>query len=146
MSPERLDPQQSPSGDHDSLRFPSHPASLGEVRRFVRSRMERVRLDPPDTDDLVLAVSEACTNAVLHSHSEHFDLTLNVHADRIEIEVSDQGVFTYRSPDPDPVAVGGHGIRLMTLLMDQVLIRRGTERRPGTTVALVKLLEAGSPA
>jgi serine/threonine-protein kinase RsbW len=108
--------------------------------------MEGIQLDPPAADDLLLAVSEACTNAVLHSHSEHFDLVLNVHSDRIEIEVSDQGVFTYRPPDPDPVAVGGHGIRLMTLLTDQVLIRRGTERRPGTTVALVKLLESSSPA
>ena len=131
--------------DQDLLRFPAHPASLGEVRRVVRSRMAEASLDSQAADDLLLAVSEACTNAVLHSHSHHFDLTLNVYADRIEIEVSDEGVFTYRAPDPDPVAVGGHGIRLMTLLMDQVLIRRGTERRPGTTVVMVKVLPEASP-
>jgi anti-sigma regulatory factor (Ser/Thr protein kinase) len=136
----------SPEVDEDLLRFPSHPSSLGEVRRFVRSRMAEAPLDSQAADDMLLAVSEACTNAVLHSHSERVELTLNVHADRVEIEISDQGVFRHRAPDPDPVAVGGHGIRLMTLLMDQVLIRRGTERRPGTTVVLVKLLDEGSPA
>jgi hypothetical protein len=37
--------------------------------------------------------------------------------------------------------LGGNGIPLMTALMDEVSVRRGTARRPGTDVRLVKRLE-----
>lgn len=128
--------------DLEARRFPADAAALAEVRCFVRDRTDEAALDPQTADDLLLAVSEACANVVLHSSSEHFDLSWARHPDRVEVRVKDQGVFGHRPPDPDMVPVGGHGIRLMTLLVDRVLIRRGSTRRPGTTVVLMKGLSA----
>ena len=130
----------------ETARFASRPTALSEVRRFVRGWSRSAGLDRSAADDVLLAVSEACANVVLHSNSDHIDLSAAVHRDRVEVRVADQGVFTHRPPDPELVPIGGHGIRLMTLLVDRVLIRRGTKRRPGTTVVLVKLLPEGPAA
>lgn len=128
--------------DLETRRFRADAAALSEVRSFVRDRTHEAGIDPQTADDVLLAVSEACANVVLHSSSEHLDLSWVHQVDRVEVRVKDQGVFKHRPPDPDLVPVGGHGIRLMTLLVDRVLIRRGSTRRPGTTVVLVKAIPA----
>ncbi len=49
--------------------FRAHPSSLYQVRQFIRQQAENASLNGEITDDLLLAVSEACVNAVLHSSS-----------------------------------------------------------------------------
>jgi anti-sigma regulatory factor (Ser/Thr protein kinase) len=39
---------------------------------------------------------------------------------------------------PELDGQGGHGIPLMMALMDEVVVREGTEETPGTLVRLVK--------
>jgi len=90
------------------------------------------------TDALVLAVSEACSNAILHSDSSEIAVTWAVFPDRVEILVKDDGLFHRRIPAPELDGDGHRGIPLMMALLDQVGISGGTETRPGTTVRLVK--------
>ena len=52
--------------------FRAHPSSLFGVRTFLRERAAADGFGPALTDDLVLAVSEASANAVLHSGSPMF--------------------------------------------------------------------------
>jgi serine/threonine-protein kinase RsbW len=118
--------------------FRAHPASLYQVRQFVRSQASTAALSQQVTDDLLLATSEACVNAVIHSVSRTVRVSWKV-ADRcVEVSVHDQGVFQRRVPMPAIDEMGGRGILLMIAVMDEVTIHEGTPRSPGTVVRLVK--------
>lgn len=123
--------------------FPSHPSSLHEVRVFVRTRASAAGLLPQDTDDLVLAASEARANAVLHSGSGLIQITWAERSERIEVRVAAQGLFRRMVPLQEAEGVFGHGIQMMMAVMDEVTVREGIAERPGTVVQLVKLRETG---
>jgi anti-sigma regulatory factor (Ser/Thr protein kinase) len=118
--------------------FPALPSALYEIRKFVRREAEAAGLPPDSINDLVLAVSEACANAVLHSGSEDIEVTWVPSDDCVEVVIRDRGVFIRRVPIPELDKTRGHGIPLMMALMDEVGVSEGTDRRPGTTVRLVK--------
>jgi anti-sigma regulatory factor (Ser/Thr protein kinase) len=119
--------------------FPSHPSSLHEIRRFLRERAGESGLPDDVAGDMVLAASEACANAVLHSESGLVEVTWVDSMDRVEVRVADQGVFRRRVPLQEVDGTGGHGIQMMMALMDEVTVREGTDLQPGTVVRLVKL-------
>src|SRR5438046_2126988 len=50
-------------------RFRSNASVLYQHRQFVRERAARSALDGEMTNDLLLAVSEACANSMLHTAS-----------------------------------------------------------------------------
>jgi anti-sigma regulatory factor (Ser/Thr protein kinase) len=87
-------------------------------------------------DDLVLAVSEACSNAMLHSGSGVVHIAWRVRGDCVRITVRDEGVFR-RSVTASDTA-GGRGILIMMAMMDEVAIVEGSINHPGTTVTLVR--------
>jgi anti-sigma regulatory factor (Ser/Thr protein kinase) len=118
--------------------FPSHPSSLHDIRGFLREQAAESGLPGDAVNDLVLAASEACANAVLHSGSGLIEVTWVDSIDRVEVQVADQGVFNRRVPLQEAEGSGGHGIQMMMALMDEVTVREGTEIRPGTLVRLVK--------
>ena len=119
--------------------FPSHPSSLHDIRAFLRESAAESGLPPEVVNDLVLAASEACANAVLHSDSGLIEVTWIDSMDRVEVQVADHGVFQRRVPLQEAEGTGGHGIQMMMALMDEVTVREGTDVRPGTVVRLVKL-------
>lgn len=121
-----------------SRSFPSHPSALGEVRQHIRDRASEDGFSQSQIEELVLAVSEACTNAILHSGTDRVTVRWTVSGDCAEIRISDAGRFRVRVRMPEIEGVGGHGIPLMTALSDRIEITKGTSRRPGTTVLLVK--------
>jgi serine/threonine-protein kinase RsbW len=122
--------------------FPARTSSLFEIRRFVRGGVPKSTLSEEAVGDLVLAVSEACANAVVHSGSVE-PITVRVRADGegVEVEVRDGGIFRRRVPMPEFEGTRGHGIPLMMALVDEVSIAEGMDRRPGTVVRLKKLLD-----
>ena len=122
--------------------FQSEPASLFDVREFIRARAQDADLSGDEMNDLVLAVSEACANAVLHAQGPSITVTWQLERAAINIEVEDQGQFRRRVPMAEFDERQGHGIPLMIALVDEVDIREGTERRPGTVVRLVKYRES----
>ena len=124
-----------------SREFPAVPAALAEVRSFMRDRCADGGIAGAPADDLLLAVSEACANAVLHSGSASFRVTWQQRGGRIEVRIADEGTFDRAIPSGD--RPGGNGLPLMTAVMDEISVRRGTARRPGTEVRLVKRLSAG---
>jgi serine/threonine-protein kinase RsbW len=119
--------------------FRAHPSSLYQVRQFVRAQAASAELSESITDDVLLATSEACVNAVLHSGSRTVRVTWRAAEGCVEVQVSDEGVFHRRVPLPElDQSGGGRGILLMTAVMDEVGIQEGTQRTPGTVVRLVK--------
>ena len=118
--------------------FPATAESLPMVRVFLRERAAASGLSEATADDLLLAVSEACANAVLHSGSTDFDIEWRDGPRAIEVEVRDRGTFRRRVRVPSPERPGGFGIPLMTALADRVEISEGTPADPGTRVRLTK--------
>ncbi len=118
--------------------FRAHPSALYEIRQFVRQLAADVHLQSQATNDLVVAVSEACANSMLHTSSREIKVSWTVQGECVEVKVRDEGVFRRRVPMPELDGRGGHGIPLMMALVDEITIREGTEGKPGTLVRLVK--------
>lgn len=124
--------------------FPAVPEELAAVREFLRERCSEAGVTGAAADDVLLAVSEACSNAILHSGSPRFRVTWQERGARIEIRIRDEGRFDRAVPGSD--RTGGNGLPLMTALMDEITVRRGTRRSPGTEVRLVKRLAEAVPS
>jgi len=122
----------------DVKSFRAHPSALFEIRQFVRDRAADAALSEPVTNDLLLAVSEAAANSIIHTTTADIELRWSADGECVSIEVRDQGVFRKRVRMPEVEGEGGHGIQLMMALVDQMTIEEGTQRRPGTLVRLVK--------
>jgi anti-sigma regulatory factor (Ser/Thr protein kinase) len=118
--------------------FPATAESLPRVREFLRACAAASGLSEETADDLLLAVSEACANAVLHSGSEDFEVEWRDSTRAIEVEVRDRGTFRRRVRVASVDGPGGFGIPLMTALADRVEISEGTPADPGTRVRLTK--------
>jgi anti-sigma regulatory factor (Ser/Thr protein kinase) len=73
--------------------FPADPASLYPVREFVRSAASNIALSGAFTDELVLAVSEACSLVLRHSLDPVLVLSWEVGLRGVEISVEDQNTF-----------------------------------------------------
>jgi anti-sigma regulatory factor (Ser/Thr protein kinase) len=117
----------------------SYPASSSTLRE-IRDRLDHAAgplLAPAALEDLKLAVTEACANAVLHSGSAEFRVTIDVRGGCVEVVVEDDGV--YRSV---PRSTGGakvhRGLLLMASMVDDLSLHRGTTAEAGTQVRLRK--------
>ena len=121
-----------------SRTFPALPSALYEVRKFIREEAERAGLSAGVANDVVLAVSEACANAVLHSGSTEMDVSWRRAGDCVEVTIVDRGAFRRRVPIREFDRTSGHGIPLMMALMDEVSFVEGSEQSLGTTVRLVR--------
>lgn len=86
-------------------------------------------------DDVELAVSEACTNAIRHAvhadASAMVTVSFYVNEAQLIIEISDQGAgFDFDAvslPDFDQHPEGGYGLYVIRKMMDEVLYTRGVE-------------------
>jgi len=117
--------------------FPSEPKMLAEIRRFVAEELERHSFRS-FRDDLLLAVTEACSNAIRHSGTKEIHVSITPLGTCLEITVADDGVYDTRIPNPELDGEGHRGIHLMASVVDTFSLRQGTAARPGTTVNLVK--------
>ena len=117
--------------------FQPDPGALSEIRRFVAEEIERLSFRS-FKDDLLLAVTEACSNAIRHSGTNEVRVAIVPAESCLEIIVSDDGVYRPLVPVPELDGEGHRGIHLMTAVVDDFSLHQGTPARPGTTVSLVK--------
>lgn len=119
------------------LTIPAKPDYVGLVRLAVSGIANRMGFSYDDIEDLKLAVSEACTNAVDHAYvggDGDIEISYRLFSDRLEIQVLDRGnsfdvseVEKRTGPislEPSMTAVRerGLGLFLMKTLMDDVHI------------------------
>ena len=125
----------------------SDKSSLSGIRKVIRVQLNEVGAPPSQSFDCLVAVTEACTNALLHGRG-----TGDAPPPEVEWEITHACArFVIRDfaspgqPKPEPTPRekekrdGGYGLKMMRQLMDEVDVRFGAE---GTTVALVKYFEA----
>jgi serine/threonine-protein kinase RsbW len=112
------------------------PEVLSDVRRFVTVEAER-RSFEEFVQDLQLAVTEACSNAMRHSGTSEIRVGVSLVGSCLEITVQDDGVYR-PMPASSPDGEGHRGLYLMAAVVDDFSLRRGRPEKPGTTVRLVK--------
>jgi anti-sigma regulatory factor (Ser/Thr protein kinase) len=112
----------------------SEPRLLQAVRGLVRSYVRSQGFNSDTVDDIVLAVDEACTNAIRHAYNgdtcRNISLYLSEEDGSLVIEVRDDGKPAPREkfnqrvecPPDDPMQItpGGLGIPLMHAVFDSV--------------------------
>lgn len=125
--------------DDLELSVPSDQEGLVGMRADLRDWLERADLeDDSVAEDVVLAVWEACANAVEHAQ-DPAELRFRLHAmlddtGWLRVEVLDSGSWKPGEGSPDR----GLGLRLMRSLMERVDVRH-TEH--GTSVVLERRLD-----
>lgn len=116
---------------------------MGIVRLAVGSLARASGLDEERVDDIRIAVSEACTNAVFTNEETGGDEPVSVswvrQADRIEIEIGDRNESA--ADQPDALDSQGFSSRLVmsVALLEELADELEVGRRPGggTAVRLV---------
>ena len=111
------------------IEIPAEPLLLRELRRRVGRWLTLRGLDPSARDASLLALSEACNNAIEHAYRNRpgtISIALSHDDASLEIRVADNGEWL----EPRPDSSRGRGMLLMRSLMDEtdvVSSQNGTE-------------------
>lgn len=110
----------------------SRTENLSEIRDFISSAAYIAGFTKETTDNIILAVDEACTNIIKHAY-QYFPageiiLILKTDKNTFTIEITDHGKSFEPGLIPNPDLkkyldqrrVGGLGMYLMKTLMDEV--------------------------
>jgi len=116
----------------------ARPCELSGLRRELRNWLQTAGVGGDDTDDILVAVGEALTNAIEHGHDSDggpIDMSAEYQGGRHVFHIGDHG--TWKVP-VDSNGSRGRGLTMMGQLMDEVEI---TQRDSGTLVTLTKFVE-----
>jgi len=122
------------------LEVSADPKLLSTVRAMVRSYLAEAGFGRERTDEVVLGVDEACTNAIRHGckgcEDEIFSIVFRSDEEWIEIQLLDSGepapaeVFEARerlAPEhPSEIQPGGLGLHLIREVFDEVTFCPGS--------------------
>jgi len=126
--------------DYVEMKIPAKPEYVGVIRLTLSGIASRIGFSYDDIEDLKIAISEACTNAVQHAYGEDEEgeivVGFGVYKDRLELMVADhghscnfdevrQGLGPYHKDQQiEFMREGGLGLYLIETLMDKVEIRQ----------------------
>jgi len=130
-----------------TLTVPAEPEYIDLVRLTLYGIASKLKFTFEDIEDMKVAVSEACNNAVLHAYGGEngsIEVRFASDAEELSITVKDFGrsfSVERRSESPalhgksvDEIQSGGLGLYLMQALMDRVEV----EHEGGTAVTMTK--------
>ncbi|WKU06623.1 ATP-binding protein [Micromonospora sp. HUAS LYJ1] len=114
------------------------PAQLSPAREALRAWLTGAGVDEADVEVVLIAVGEACANAIEHGYrfapGASVTVSARLRAERLEVEIRDTGGWR---EGPSQGGDRGRGRLIMARLMDEAQLD-GTPA--GTTVRLVKHL------
>jgi anti-sigma regulatory factor (Ser/Thr protein kinase) len=126
-----------------SQTFRCRADTVPRVRAVVEDELRRHGINGDLRDRLVLASAEACNNAILHSDSASYEVTIDVDTEVCTVTVRDSGAGFQVPPEiemPEPDAISQRGLALMCVLVENVAV---TSTDSGTTVVLRQPLRNG---
>ncbi|MGW6442724.1 SpoIIE family protein phosphatase [Lentzea sp. NPDC055074] len=124
------------------MTFPAEPGQLGGARHALRTWLRQCGLSAKRAQGVLLAVGEACTNAIEHAYLETKRKNVRVRAETASgagllVTVADTG--TWKTPVTDTATTRGRGTAIMRTVMDEVTI---VPDPSGTTVTMhVRILD-----
>ncbi|MEU4311952.1 ATP-binding protein [Nocardia sp. NPDC024068] len=104
-----------------ALEFPARPEQLVRVRHAVKDWLSGLPLDERRAYDVLLAVGEACANAVEHGHRGDggtIRLCCAAGTSGLRITVTDHG--SWKTPDHRPDTARGRGMAIIRALIPDV--------------------------
>ncbi|WP_344586221.1 ATP-binding protein [Actinomadura vinacea] len=127
-----------------SLALPREALSIPVIRRVLGDALRGLGVAEDCVADILVAASEACTNALQHAPATgDFELAGRVDDDICVLKITDWGRGLRKAPppaasEPADLAESGRGLRIMRALVDDFSIDSAPER--GTVVQLRKRL------
>jgi len=113
-----------------SLKLKSEFAEAEKIPGFVEKICSESELDEDLTHRVMLALSEAVTNAIVHGNKEHKEknvtIKIKINDSNVIIDIQDEGEGFDPDDIPDPIeeenllATGGRGLFFMEEFADQV--------------------------
>jgi serine/threonine-protein kinase RsbW len=126
--------------------LPRDALSVPVIRRLVRHALDEVGVLAPISDDITVALTEACANVLDHAGpGDTYEVAVTIGPERCELRVVDVGrgfdhaaVAGGNNSSADHLAERGRGLVLMHALVDHIQLI--SEPEAGTLVHLVKQL------
>ncbi|MFC1517887.1 ATP-binding protein [Candidatus Margulisiibacteriota bacterium] len=151
----RTKKKSSPSTAKDNkqieLIIPASSEYVGVARLAVSGVASRLDFTVEQVEDIKVAVTEACSNAVQYAYGKDrsgktVDIVCKPRADHIEIIVKDKGSGFDVNHPPKPTKDDEHthlglGLTFMKTLMDDVKIN--SKKGEGTEIKLIKYISSG---
>jgi serine/threonine-protein kinase RsbW len=116
------------------LELTSNPKQVGKVEKFLEKVNTRLKLDEGQFNKLLVAVTEAVNNGIIHGNkrdpAKKVVVTCIANRAALVIRVEDEGPGVDPNTLPDPLAEenlmreNGRGVFLMRSLMDAVEFER----------------------
>lgn len=116
--------------DHYQLELESDPNNLITVEEFVNYFARDLGIDEEKINGLMLSVTEATTNAIIHANKSDPTKTVNIDVfvkdGYLTVKVKDEGTGFDPSKVPDPtdsenlLKDSGRGLYLMRIYMDEL--------------------------
>jgi len=133
-------------------KFKSDPKVLPRIEEFFLNTLRGVNLPEEKFQKLVLAISEAASNAIKHGNKsdpeKYVNTVIKIYSDKVEIILTDEGKGFNPNTVPDPTSTenimkeSGRGIHIMKAFVDELkyyFTDRGTK-----TCLIVKINEKKS--
>ena len=124
------------------MEIPANPDYVSILRLTTSGIANKLGFSMDDIEDMKVAVSEACSNAVKHSEDNKVIINFNLLNNGIQIEIIDNGkgydVDSIETPDLSNPKEGGLGLFIIQTLMDEVNI--SSKGNQGTTIKMTKYL------
>lgn len=120
----------------------SNPQYVSVVRLTTSGIANKIGFCLDDIEDIKVAVSEACTNAIKHSLDNKFYVEYTIFEDGLTIEIIDNGkgynVDSVSKPNLEEPKESGLGLFIIQSLMDDVKIKSDIDS--GTSIIMTKYL------
>lgn len=124
------------------MEITSNPEYVGIIRLTTSGIANKIGFSIDDIEDMKVAVSEACTNAIKHSNDDIFYITYTMLENGLTIEISDKGegynIENIPQPDLENPKENGLGLFIIQTLMDDVSVE--SIENQGTTIKMTKYL------
>ncbi|WMT82526.1 MULTISPECIES: ATP-binding protein [Terrisporobacter] len=124
------------------MEITANPEYVSIIRLTTSGIANKVGFCIDDIEDLKVAISEACTNAIKHSSEDRFTIIYSMIENGLTIEIIDNGKGYDRSsvsePDIDNLKESGMGLFIIESLMDEVIVE--SQEGKGTSIKMTKYL------
>ncbi|GHE37730.1 hypothetical protein GCM10017673_45250 [Streptosporangium violaceochromogenes] len=125
-----------------SLALPREAIGIPMVRRALGDSLRSLGVTEDCVSDILLAVTEACANAVRHGGpANRYEVEVAIGHGRCDVRIIDMGQGLVRVPEQYPPAdtENGRGLLIMQAVVDEISF--GITPGRGTTVHLRKRLD-----